>query len=191
MMMMMTMVVRAQPMPKEYTEEELMSLRYEYTQEITGMLRTCTEVELREARSVAKIDFNVSCSRYMIELVNEDGLCFESEKRTHVSFERKPLKVYYSEIDEGDGGFTILTEDMGANEGRFYARVEYLCEKQTSKARETLTEAIIDEKTGHWILPYNAYLMDDDVLVNGRTYWRYQSMDTWWWNACKYGGCDY
>jgi hypothetical protein len=76
-----------------FSPEQLLNLRYEYTPEITGMLRECTKDEEREAKErffssmdddekngVFDFDENgeeerrFGCSRYFIELRGE---CFE------------------------------------------------------------------------------------------------------------------
>ena len=185
-----------------FSPEQLLDLRYEYTPEITGMLRECTKDEEREARErlissmddeekngVFDVDENgaeerrFGCSRYFIEL---GGECFEGPGRAHVSYERKPMRVYFSEIDERDGGFTIISEYLGEEEGRMYSRVEYLCEAQTAFVREGI-DGYKDEED-KFVLPYNAFLMDDDVKIGSgeKRYLHYQSMDTSWYNGNKF-----
>lgn len=174
-----------------FTPEELLNLRYEYTPEITGMFRECTEEEEKKYASRwlkmsgvgEEKEARMTCSRYFIEL---RGRCFEGPGRAHVSYERKPMRVYYSEIDEGDGGFAILSEYLGEDEGRMYSRVEYLCDSRTAKVREGIDGYKDDE--GTFVLPFNAFLMEDDVkLGSGKTrYLHYQSMDTSWYNGNKF-----
>jgi hypothetical protein len=170
-----------------FTAEQLLNLRYEYTPEITGMFRECTDKEERKYVSLFLRDRDeeevVTCSRYFVEL---RGGCFEGPGRAHVSKERKPMRVYYSEIDEEDGGFAILSEYLGEEEGRMYSRVEYFCDSETAYVREGIDGYKDDE--GTFVLPYNAFLMDGDVKLGSseKQYLHYQSMDTSWYNGNKF-----
>ena len=57
------------------------------------------------------------------------------------------MRVYYSEIDEEDGGFAILSEYLGEEEGRMYSRVEYFCDSETAYVREGIDGYKDDEGT--------------------------------------------
>ena len=123
------------------------------------------------------------CSRFFIEL---GGECFEGPGRAHVSYEWKPMRVFVSEIAERAGGFAIISEYLGEEEGRMYSRVEYLCEAQTAFVREGI-DGYKDEED-KFVLPYNAFLMDDDVKIGSgeKRYLHYQSIDTSWYNGNKF-----